>query len=231
MLVIRKVDWSIFRNHYLFLKTGISHLTYFLTQLITIKIMSSLIINSKHRQRNRWSNNENISDRTISYHYNDVSNSLQLIWHLICYWSFTVLITVWRISTDNQTFSSIKSCKHATVAGKGSVKTPFYVYSHMLFIALLIFQMFSECNYLRRIMCIGVIWGSSSDLFDLLHGSFCFYLFLFNFSLFNHSCLVFEKWRCVFLILRIKTIFKNSFFFNQVDFFQLQSVLGVVFIV
>lgn len=214
MLVIRKVDWSIFRNHYLFLKTGTSHLTYFLTQLITIKIMSSLIINSKHRQRNRWSNNENISDRTISYHYNDVSNSLQLIWHLICYWSFTVLITVWRISTDNV-----------------ELDTPFYVYSHMLFIALLIFQMFSECNYLRRIMCIGVIWGSSSDLFDLLHGSFCFYLFLFNFSLFNHSCLVFEKWRCVFLILRIKTIFKNSFFFNQVDFFQLQSVLGVVFIV
>lgn len=108
MLVIRKVDWSIFRNHYLFLKTGISHLTYFLTQLITIKIMSSLIINSKHRQRNRWSNNDNISDRTISYHYNDVSNSLQLIWHLICYWSVTVLITVWRTSTDNVELDTAK---------------------------------------------------------------------------------------------------------------------------
>lgn len=101
MLVIRKEDWSIFRNHYLFLKTGISHLTYFLTQLITIRIMTSLIINSKHRQRNRWSNNENISDCTISYHYNGVNNSLQLIWHLICYCSVTVLIIVWRISTDN----------------------------------------------------------------------------------------------------------------------------------
>lgn len=165
MLVIRKVDWSIFRNHYLFLKTGISHLTYFLTQLITIKIMSSLIINSKHRQRNRWSNNENISDRTISYHYNDVSNSLQLIWHLICYWSFTVLITVWRISTDNVELDTVRLhfIKHSPLSSP--VNMPLlqekvqwkHLFMFTLICYLLLYSFF-------RCSLSAIIWGESGVL-------------------------------------------------------------------